>query len=348
MLEAGESVGRLPQLLFGLRRRGGRLLGLLVLQIALDLELAEIADERTGFAGQTLGLPLKRADSVGDPPCLRLGRLRGLLRPRDGDSQCNRHDSDRNGTRDRRVARNARIIRRGTCGRSGRRRTSDRRGGQRCHGHAGAACRRAAHVRARGRRPRRAVAELARLGAEDDGVVSLVVGLPRRLDGSPSDMTPRVEAFAAELRVRTALPVVLQDERLTSREAESRLALREKDWRVAEETARCGGSGDHPAGLSRRTVMRKLLISLVVIVLVLAAAGALVGYELRRRVHEPTGATPGRSSSSRFHRARARLRFAGGWSRRTSSRTIWCSARRYGGRDARGRSRRASTASTSR
>ena len=33
--------------------------------------------------------------------------------------------------------------------------------------------------------------------------------------------------------------------------------------------------------------MRKLLISLVVIVLVLAAAGALVGYELRRRVHEP-------------------------------------------------------------
>ena len=31
------------------------------------------------------------------------------------------------------------------------------------------------------------------------------------------------------------LPVVLQDERLTSREAESRLALREKDWRVRKE-----------------------------------------------------------------------------------------------------------------
>jgi putative Holliday junction resolvase len=81
----------------------------------------------------------------------------------------------------------------------------------------------------------RAVAELGRLSAEDDGLESLVVGLPRRLDGSPSEMTPRVEAFAEALRTRTALPVVLQDERLTSREAESRLALREKDWRVRKK-----------------------------------------------------------------------------------------------------------------
>jgi putative Holliday junction resolvase len=81
----------------------------------------------------------------------------------------------------------------------------------------------------------RAVAELARLAAEEDGLASLVVGLPRRLDGTPSDMTPRVEAFAAALRARTALPVVLQDERLTSREAESRLALRERDWRARKK-----------------------------------------------------------------------------------------------------------------
>jgi putative Holliday junction resolvase len=81
----------------------------------------------------------------------------------------------------------------------------------------------------------RTAAELARLGAEDDGLVSLVVGLPRRLDGSPNEMTPRVEAFARQLRSRTALPVILQDERLTSREAESRLALREKDWRTRKK-----------------------------------------------------------------------------------------------------------------
>jgi putative Holliday junction resolvase len=77
--------------------------------------------------------------------------------------------------------------------------------------------------------------EIARLSAEDDAVSSIVVGLPRRLDGSPNDMTPRVERFAAAVGLRTGLPVVLQDERLTSREAESRLALREKDWRVRKQ-----------------------------------------------------------------------------------------------------------------
>ena len=81
----------------------------------------------------------------------------------------------------------------------------------------------------------RAAAELARLAAEEDGLASLVVGLPRRLDGSPNDMTPRVQAFAAALGARIAVPVVLQDERLTSREAESRLAIREKDWRARKK-----------------------------------------------------------------------------------------------------------------
>jgi len=76
-----------------------------------------------------------------------------------------------------------------------------------------------------------AAAEVARLANEDDGVASIVVGLPRRLDGSPTDMTARVQAFADALRARTGLPVTLQDERLTSVEAESRLAVRDKDWR---------------------------------------------------------------------------------------------------------------------
>ena len=77
-----------------------------------------------------------------------------------------------------------------------------------------------------------AAAEIARLAAEDDAIGAIVVGLPRRLDGSPTDLTPRVQAFAARLEARAGLPVTLQDERLTSREAESRLAIREKDWRV--------------------------------------------------------------------------------------------------------------------
>jgi putative Holliday junction resolvase len=74
--------------------------------------------------------------------------------------------------------------------------------------------------------------EIARLAAEDDGLSALVLGLPRRLDGSPGEMTSRIEAFAQTLGRRTALPIVLQDERLTSREAEERLAAREKSWRA--------------------------------------------------------------------------------------------------------------------
>jgi putative Holliday junction resolvase len=77
--------------------------------------------------------------------------------------------------------------------------------------------------------------ELARLAADDDAVSSIVVGLPRRLDGSATEMTTRVQRFADALAARTGLPVMLQDERLTSREAESRLAVREKDWRVRKK-----------------------------------------------------------------------------------------------------------------
>jgi len=73
--------------------------------------------------------------------------------------------------------------------------------------------------------------EIATLAADSDGLEAVVVGWPRRLDGSPTDQTPLVEAFARGLEAKIAVPVVLQDERLSSTEAESRLALREKDWR---------------------------------------------------------------------------------------------------------------------
>lgn len=77
----------------------------------------------------------------------------------------------------------------------------------------------------------RVVAEVDRLCAEDDGLAVIVVGLPKRLDGTPSLETPHVAAFIDALTARTPLPVVSGDERLTSREAESRLAVGERDWR---------------------------------------------------------------------------------------------------------------------
>jgi putative pre-16S rRNA nuclease len=73
--------------------------------------------------------------------------------------------------------------------------------------------------------------EIARLERDEDGLSSIVVGMPRRLDGSPSEETVRVAAFIEALKVRTALPIVTADERLTSREAESRLSVLESDWR---------------------------------------------------------------------------------------------------------------------
>jgi putative pre-16S rRNA nuclease len=69
------------------------------------------------------------------------------------------------------------------------------------------------------------------LAKDDDHLAVIVIGAPARLDGSPSEQTPKVDAFAAALGARTTLPIVREDERLTSREAESRLASRERDWR---------------------------------------------------------------------------------------------------------------------
>ncbi len=51
----------------------------------------------------------------------------------------------------------------------------------------------------------------------------LVVGLPTHLDGSPHAMTERCRRFAASLARRHALPVDCADERLSSRDAETRL-----------------------------------------------------------------------------------------------------------------------------
>ena len=74
-------------------------------------------------------------------------------------------------------------------------------------------------------------AEIAVLAAEPDGLSAVALGYPRRLSGEPNEQTAAVEAFAALLQSRVSVPVVLQDERLSSREAESLLARREKDWR---------------------------------------------------------------------------------------------------------------------
>ena len=77
----------------------------------------------------------------------------------------------------------------------------------------------------------RVVVEVMRLASEDDGLAGIVVGLPARLDGSLNSETPGVAAFMAALGARVPMPIVSGDERLTSVEAENRLAAGERDWR---------------------------------------------------------------------------------------------------------------------
>lgn len=78
--------------------------------------------------------------------------------------------------------------------------------------------------------------EIRRLESDDDSLGGIVVGLPRRLDGRETEQTVRVRRFADRLRALTALPLAFQDERLSSREAERRLALVERDWRRRKRT----------------------------------------------------------------------------------------------------------------
>ena len=78
----------------------------------------------------------------------------------------------------------------------------------------------------------RVMREVARLAREEDGLATIVVGVPKRLDGTATDETRRAEAFIEALGRRTPLPIAREDERLTSREAESRLAEHERDWRL--------------------------------------------------------------------------------------------------------------------
>ena len=87
-----------------------------------------------------------------------------------------------------------------------------------------------------------AVAALLRSSSADEldtgetgGIGAIVVGLPRRLNGDDTHQTALAREIAARLTELTGLTVHLQDERLSSLEAESRLALREKDWRKRKE-----------------------------------------------------------------------------------------------------------------
>jgi putative Holliday junction resolvase len=80
-----------------------------------------------------------------------------------------------------------------------------------------------------------AIAEFARSTLGSEHIDAVVVGLPRRLNGEDNEQTAPAKLFAERLGAVSGLPIFLQDERLTSHEADMRLREREPDWRARKK-----------------------------------------------------------------------------------------------------------------
>lgn len=66
---------------------------------------------------------------------------------------------------------------------------------------------------------------------DNDEVGAVVVGHPRRMDGSRTRQTEKTEEFVRHLRSELTVPIVLWDERLTSFAAEQHLEEMGLNWR---------------------------------------------------------------------------------------------------------------------
>lgn len=64
----------------------------------------------------------------------------------------------------------------------------------------------------------------------DNDIQTLVVGLPRGLDGQETEQTAYVKNFAHALMANLEIPVVFQDEALTSVQAEAVLSKSQKPY----------------------------------------------------------------------------------------------------------------------
>jgi putative Holliday junction resolvase len=78
---------------------------------------------------------------------------------------------------------------------------------------------------------KRLLGSLAALCEEFD-VRSIVLGLPLRLDGTEGDAAQEFRRVAHNLQLTLKLPLFFQDERLTSKDAET--SLRKRGFRVKE------------------------------------------------------------------------------------------------------------------
>ena|SRR5882757_3873062 len=75
--------------------------------------------------------------------------------------------------------------------------------------------------------------QLQALLSEHDAV-TIIIGLPRGLNGQETDQTRKVESFVSELQNRTDVPIRLQDEAVTSVKAETELQARGKKYEKSD------------------------------------------------------------------------------------------------------------------
>lgn len=69
---------------------------------------------------------------------------------------------------------------------------------------------------------------------DEHNAKELVVGLPRGLDGQQTGQSKYTEAFVRQLRQKISVPIHLQDEAVTSRQAEAELKSRGKPYAKAD------------------------------------------------------------------------------------------------------------------
>lgn len=65
---------------------------------------------------------------------------------------------------------------------------------------------------------------------QEESADVLVIGVPRNLSGQDTAQTEKVRQFITDLGERFKLPIIEQDEALTSRQAEAELRARGKDF----------------------------------------------------------------------------------------------------------------------
>lgn len=76
---------------------------------------------------------------------------------------------------------------------------------------------------------------ISALRSDEEGLVAIVIGFPKSLDGALTDLTRKALSFGEQLGSRVGLPIHFEDERLSSLEADQRLAQNERDWRKRKQ-----------------------------------------------------------------------------------------------------------------